>query len=237
LKAVILAGGLGKRLRPITEEMPKPLIPVLGRPIIEWQIEWFKEYGVREFVVCAGYLKEKIVETLGNGSRLGVKIGYVVEEEPLGTGGAIKNAEVFLRSESGFFVVNGDVITDLDPTELILEEGDPSVIASIALVPLPSPYGIIDVDGEGNILAFREKPVLEDYWINAGVYFFRPAIFEYLPEIGDIEKTAFPELAKSRKLRGIKYRGVLWKSIDTHKDLEETEKLLEGKLGRYAPRI
>jgi len=227
LKAVILAGGYGKRLRPITEEIPKPLIPVLKRPIIEWQIEWWKGYGVEEFVICAGYLKEKIVEALGNGSRQGVKIGYVVEEEPLGTGGAIKNAEVFLRSEPGFFVINGDVITDLDPTRLV-SDGD-EVIASIALVPLPSPYGIIDVDSEGNVVAFKEKPILESYWINAGVYYFKPKVFEYLPDVGDIERTAFPELARSRKLRGVKYRGVLWKSIDTHKDLEEAENLLRRK--------
>ncbi|MEM4343432.1 MAG: nucleotidyltransferase family protein, partial [Candidatus Caldarchaeum sp.] len=97
MKAVLLAGGYGKRLKPLTETTPKPLLEVSGKPILVWQIEWLKKLGVREFIVCAGYLREKIIEALGSGGRLGVKVGYSVEDEPLGTGGALKNAEHLLK--------------------------------------------------------------------------------------------------------------------------------------------
>ncbi len=225
MKAVILAGGQGKRLRPLTSEVPKPLIPINNKPIILWQIEWLKKHGINEFLICVGYLKEKIINALGNGSRYGVKIGYVVEEEPLGTGGAIKNAEAFLRNEEGFFVLNGDIITNLDPMKLT--ELDDKCIGAIALVPLPSPYGVVEIDENSYIRAFREKPVLKDYWINAGIYYFKPEIFNYLPHRGDIEKTTFPELAKRKLIKAVKYINVLWKSIDTYKDLEEASLILK----------
>ena len=224
MKAVILAGGLGKRLRPLTDSIPKPLIEVGGKPIILWQIEWLRSYGVDEFVVCVGYLKEKIINYLGDGSEHGVRIGYVVERRPLGTGGAIKNAEVFLRNESGFFVVNGDVITTIDPRELT--DLGPEHVGAIALVPLRSPYGVVEFDDDLTIRSFVEKPLLRDYWINAGVYYFKPDIFRYLPAEGDIERTAFPHLARAGLLRAVKYEGAFWRSIDTVKDLEEVSRLL-----------
>jgi len=228
LKAVILAGGQGKRLRPLTLEVPKPLVTINDKPIILWQIEWLKKYGIKEFLICVGYLKEKIINALGNGSRFGVKIGYVVEEEPLGTGCAIKNAEAFLRNEKdGFFVLNGDIITNLNPLELTKINDD--VIGSIALVPLPSPYGIVEIDENSYIVTFREKPILPSYWINAGVYYFKPSIFDYLPEKGDIEKHTFPKLAEKKLIKAIKYKNIFWKSIDTVKDLEEASKMLSGK--------
>ncbi|HYZ59611.1 MAG TPA: nucleotidyltransferase family protein, partial [Nitrososphaeraceae archaeon] len=120
MKAVILAGGLGKRLGPLTDERPKPMIEVLDQPIIEWQIKWFKKFGIGEIVICVGYLKEHIIDYIGSGSRFGVKVGYAVEEEPLGTGGALKNAQSLLggAKNDGFFMVNGDILTDLDPNVL-----------------------------------------------------------------------------------------------------------------------
>jgi Nucleoside-diphosphate-sugar pyrophosphorylase involved in lipopolysaccharide biosynthesis/translation initiation factor 2B, gamma/epsilon subunits (eIF-2Bgamma/eIF-2Bepsilon) len=114
MKAAILAGGYGKRLRPLTETIPKPLLPVGERGIIEWQISWLKQHGISEIVICAGYLKERIVERLGDGSRYGVKIEYAFEEKPLGTGGALKNARYLLENEDIFLLVNGDVLTDLN---------------------------------------------------------------------------------------------------------------------------
>ncbi len=228
-KAVILAGGLGKRLRPLTSDRPKPLVEVAGRPIIEWQIEWLKKYGFRDIVVLAGYKWERLIEHLGSGQRLGVKIAYVVEDEPLGTGGAIKNAQHILSTEDYFIVVNGDIITDLPLDRLVRKlEVEREAIAAIALVPLRSPYGVVEVDAEGWIRSFREKPVL-NYWINAGVYAMRPAIFDYLPDQGDIEVTAFPYLAEKRKLLGVTFRDVYWRSIDTVKDLEEVSKQLASK--------
>jgi len=227
LKVVILAGGYGKRLRPLTSTTPKPLIEVAGKPIIEWQIEWLKSYGFKEIVVLIGYLREKIIEKLGSGSRFGVKMVYVVEDEPLGTGGALKNAEHILRGENEFIVVNGDIITNLNPAKLLEPlRSSKNIVGVIAAIPLRSPYGVIDISDDGRILGFREKPMIKDYWMNAGVYAFKPEILEYLPKKGDIEKTAFPRLAEEGKLYSVKFENVYWRSIDTHKDIEEASREL-----------
>ena len=240
-KVVILAGGFGKRLRPLTLDKPKPLVEVAGRPIIEWQILHFKSLGYRDFVVLAGYRWEKLVEHLGSGRRLGVRIAYVVEDEPLGTGGAIKNAEHLLADEDYFFVVNGDVVTNLDARRLPerLAESQGSLVGAIALVPLRSPYGIVEVDNSGLIERFVEKPTL-DYWINAGVYALTPEVFRWLPEKGDIERHGFPQLASQKRLAGVGFRDAYWRSIDTVKDVEEaTRQLREAdwaqRLNQLAP--
>jgi NDP-sugar pyrophosphorylase family protein len=227
VKAAIIAGGLGKRLRPLTEDRPKPLIEVGGRPIIEWQIRWLSRYGVDTIVVLAGYHRERLIEFLGSGSRFGVSVVYVVEEEPLGTGGAIKNAEKVL-GDGVFLAVNGDVVTDIPVTELVrsLEEY-PEALATIALVPLRSPYGIVEVDNSGRVRSFREKPLLEDHLINAGVYAMRPEVFRYLPTRGDIERETFPRLASEGRLVGRVFRGYYWRSIDTVKDVEEASQELQ----------
>ncbi len=227
MKAVILAGGQGKRLRPITETTPKPLIRILDKPIIAYQMEWLKRFGVKEFIICVGHLKEKFIEEIGGGRNFMVKVAYVVEDEPLGTGGGLKNAEYLLKSEEFFYVVNGDVITNLNPVELLKVLDSPTV-GVIALIPLPSPYGIVKVDSDNLVKSFEEKPQIVDYWINAGVYVFRPDVFNYLPSKGDIEKTAFPQLARENKLKAVKYHEVIWKSIDTHKDIEEVEKMVKS---------
>ncbi|MCC6016291.1 MAG: nucleotidyltransferase family protein [Desulfurococcaceae archaeon] len=224
MKAVILAGGYGKRLRPLTEDRPKPMVEVCGRPLAEWQILWLKSLGITEVVFLLGYAKEKVIEYFGSGKKFGVNISYVVEDEPLGTGGAIKNAEHILKNEDVFIVVNGDIITNLNPLEMVqMIKKDNSVVA-IALVYMRSPYGIVKLDGE-YIVEFVEKPTIE-YTINAGVYVMKPTIFEYLPEKGDIERTAFPLLASKRLLKGYVYKDVYWKSIDTIKDLEEASERL-----------
>ncbi|MBS7619011.1 nucleotidyltransferase family protein [Candidatus Bathyarchaeota archaeon] len=228
MKAVILAGGQGKRLKPLTDENPKPLIRVAGKPIVVWQMRWLKHYGVESFILSIGYLKERFLEVLGSGRKYGVNISYVVEEEPLGTGGGLKNAEPLLKNEEFFYVVNGDVLTDIDLGRLLDGLGEASGV--IALVPLPSPYGIVRLEGS-TVSSFEEKPVIRDYWINAGVYLFKSEVFKYLPERGDLEKTLFPRLAEEGRLKAVKYLdGCFWKSVDTWKDLEEVEVIL-GKTG------
>ena len=126
-------------------------------------------------------------------------------------------------------MTNGDIITDMNLDPLIKSVKD-EFIGSIALVPLPSPYGVVKFSENGIITEFKEKPKLSEYWINAGVYCFTPDVFKYLPDKGDIEKTVFPQLAAQRKLVGVPYTNVLWKSIDTHKDISEAEELLKSKL-------
>ncbi|MEM2240321.1 MAG: nucleotidyltransferase family protein [Candidatus Bathyarchaeia archaeon] len=227
MKAVILAGGQGKRLKPLTDSIPKPLIEVAGKPIIVHQMEWLKRYGVDEFIVTIGYLKDRFIETLGSGRKYGVHVSYVVEEEPLGTGGGLKNAEPLLKNEGFFYVVNGDVLTDIDPRRL-LEACDGGFTGVIALVPLPSPYGLVVSDDKGVVELFQEKPVIQGHWINAGIYLFKPEVFKYLPDRGDLERTLFPRLAEEGRLRAVKYQSpVFWRSIDTWKDLEEVEAVLK----------
>lgn len=226
MKAVILAGGKGKRLRPLTNASPKSLLEVNGKPILLWQSEWLSRHGVEDIVLCTGYLREKLIEEVGTGSTYGVRVAYAVEDMPLGTGGALANAKHLLEKEDVFYVVNGDVITDLDPSPLKakVQEG---VVGAIALTPLPSPYGIIEFDASSGVIKrFKEKPSIEEYWINAGVYAFSPEIFGYLPREGDIEKTAFPALAVLGLLKAVAYQNSMWKSIDSHKDLEEAGTLL-----------
>lgn len=221
MKAVILAGGLGKRLRPLTDDKPKPMIEVLNVPIIEWQVRWFRKYSINEIVICVGYLKEHIIDYIGSGTKFGVKVGYAVEEEPLGTGGALKNAESLLGDglREGFFMVNGDILTDLNPVALKTEN-----FPSLALVPLRSPYGVVEVDVNSYVMGFVEKPQIYDRWINAGVYYLTKDVFDYLPDSGNIETTALPLMAKERKLKARNFRTSFWRSIDSHKDIEEASK-------------
>lgn len=228
VQALILAGGYGKRLRPLTLETPKPLLEVAGKPVIVWQLEWLRSAGIERVVVLAGYLKEKLVEALGSGQRFGVRLVYVVEEEPLGTGGALRNAAHLIEREDYSIVVNGDVLTNIDPRALVRALESSGAVAAIATVPLRSPYGILDIGEDGRVRGFIEKPVVRDYWMNAGVYAFTPEIVGYLPERGDIEKRGFPELAGEGRLVAVKYDTppYYWRSIDTHKDLEEASREL-----------
>jgi NDP-sugar pyrophosphorylase family protein len=195
------------------------MIEVLDQPIIEWQIKWFKKFRIEQIVICVGYLKEHIIDYIGSGSKFGVKVGYAVEEEPLGTGGALKNAQSLLggAENDGFFMVNGDILTDLDPNIL----RDDMTSSALAVVPLRSPYGVIELDGSSNIIGFVEKPQIKDRWINAGVYYFGSEVFNYLPDSGNIEITALPVMIKDRKIRAIRYEKSFWRSIDSHKDIEE----------------
>ncbi len=225
MKALILAGGFGKRLMPLTSERPKPMIEIAGKPILVWQLELLKRNGIKNVVITIAHLKEVVIRELGSGHKYGVSLAYVVEDEPLGTGGAIANARSVLENEDKFIVMNGDIITNLKVSKLCEElEGD--LVGTMALVPLPSPYGIVVFDENYRIREFKEKPRLEDYYINAGVYCFRNEIFDYLPNSGDIEKTTFPKLAREGKLKAVPFKDVYWKSIDTHKDVEEVDRYL-----------
>lgn len=226
LIALVIAGGLGKRLRPLTDKVPKPLVEVRGKALAEWQIEWLVGRGFRRIVFCVGYLAERFVERLGDGSRWGVEIAYSVEENLLGTAGALRNAEEYCGGEDQILVVNGDIITDINPRDVLaaLEGG---AVGAIALVPLPSSYGVVEFDAETRVIkTFREKPILYDYWINAGVYGFSGEIFRYLPEQGSLEVDVFPKLASIGRLRAVPFRDAFWRSVETMKDLEEVEKFL-----------
>ena len=216
MKTFILTGGFGKRLKQITDYVPKPLVPINNVPIIEWQIRYFKKFGIKEFVICSGYKNEQIKDHLEAKKNLGVTIHYSVEKDPLGTGGAIKNASRFI-DEPNFFVMNGDIITDLDP-RLLQSKPD-----SIAVVPLRTSFGIVDMVDD-KVTKFYEKPVISEYWMNAGLYYLSKEIIKYIPKKGNIENSTFPLCATKGRLFAVKFQKAFWHSIDSHKDIEECAK-------------
>jgi NDP-sugar pyrophosphorylase family protein len=227
MKAVILAGGYGKRLMPLTATLPKPLVEVGGKPIIEWQISWLKSLGISSFVLLVGHLRNKLIEHMGKKAQeLGVSVEYSEEPEPMGTAGALKNAKKLLSEEREFIMLNGDNITNINVDSLHINAS----IASIALVPLRSTYGIVKTAGE-RVISFDEKPLIKDYWMNAGVYMMSHEIFGYLPERGNLENTTFTELTKEGKLGAVKFPSAYFKGVDSIKDIDEvSHDLLSGKI-------
>jgi mannose-1-phosphate guanylyltransferase len=222
---VILAGGLGKRLRPLTSDRPKPMIQINNTPIIELQVKWLKKFGITDIIVLVGHLREKIKHHLADGKKFGVNISYIEENVPLGTGGALKNAKDHIiqngNSDPGFFVINGDILTNLDPFT-ISEKGS----MTLALVPMKSTFGIVETNGD-LVSKFIEKPSIEDMWINAGVYYFSNEIFDYLPDKGNLETVTLPMLVEKQKLKAKKFSNNYWRSIDSHKDVDEASKEIE----------
>jgi len=218
LKAIILAGGRGKRLRPITDYVPKPLISIKNIPIIEWQIKYLKKFGISEVIICSGYKTEMIENYLKN-KKLGIKITFSIENKPLGTGGAIKKAGKKIKDKS-FIVINGDIITNIDLEKLLKKEN------SIASIQLKTNFGILQTDKD-KIIKFDEKKEIKNLWINAGIYHLNKESIKELPNVGDIEKTLFPDYAKKEKLSTIKFTNSKWYSIDSFKDMEECSLVIE----------
>ena len=212
MKAIILAGGRGKRLRPITDYVPKPLIPLKNIPIIEWQIKYLKKFGISEVIICSGY-KTEMIENYLNNKKLGIKVTFSRESKPLGTGGAIKKAGKKIKDKS-FLVINGDTITNIDLKKLIKKEN------SIASIQLKTKFGILQTDKD-KIMKFDEKKEIENLWMNAGIYHLNKETIKELPNIGDIEKTLFPDYAKKEKLTAVKFTNSKWYSVDSFKDMEE----------------
>ncbi len=234
--ALILAGGQGERLRPLTEKVPKPMVQVGGRPILWHQVRRLRAAGVTDVVFLIGYLGERVEEYFGDGKEFGIHAHYSLEEYPLGRGGALKKGlDIVQGVEGPVMATNGDVITDADPALLIADyrrraDADPSHAASILTVPMASPYGIVDTDAVGAVRSFREKAQLP-YWINGGIYALDPGIRGLLPERGDHETTTFPELAAAGRMSAVQ-TAEFWRSVDSLKDLREVEEHLAGE---FAP--
>ena len=231
--ALILAGGQGERLRPLTDTLPKPMVPVGGKPILEHQIEWLRAIGVSDVVFLAGYRWEAIKDHFGDGSGFGFRAIYSVEESPLGRGGAIRKGFTQVPGDSGpVAVLNGDVLTFDDPRALLQRHqerlaANPSHLATIMVVPMVSPYGLVEMDQSGEVVAFREK-VEMPHWINAGVYILERMIVPELPELGDHETSTFPHLAQSGRISAYESRA-FWRSVDSFKDLREAEEGLSNR--------
>jgi mannose-1-phosphate guanylyltransferase len=213
MKAIILAGGRGKRIKSITDFVPKPLIPLDNIPIIEWQIRYLKKFGVKTIIICTGYKTEQIENYLRIKNNFGIQIIISKEKTPLGTGGAIKQASRYINEKS-FLVLNGDVITNIDIRYLQKIEN------CIAAIVLRTKFGVIGIKNN-KILKFSEKKEIDNLWMNAGLYHLTKNLVKDLPKKGDIEKTTFPKYAKKGKLNLNKFKKVFWHSIDSYKDIEE----------------
>lgn len=229
MQAVILAGGRGERLRPFTEDRPKPMVEILGIPILGYQLQWLQSQGVTDIIISCGYRHDVIQNYFGNGEKWGVKLQYAIETEPLGRGGALKLAFKSLTAgEDICLATNGDVITNVRLKPLIQTHRQNGCLATIVLAPFISPYGIVEADEGDKVVAFHEKPELP-YWMNAGIYVLSREIESLLPDQGDHETSTFPQLAAEHQLRAFKSRSY-WRSVDTVKDLSEVTKELEKRL-------
>ena len=235
MKAIILVGGEGLRLRPLTCNLPKPMVPIVNRPFLEHMVEHLKRHHIDQIILAICYLPDRIQSHFGDGSSFGVKLSYAVEQTPLGTGGAVKNSERFLNDT--FLVFNGDIFSDLDLTEMIKFHRAHKAKATIALTPVddPTAYGVVELDSQNRVKGFIEKPSWDKVTsnlINAGIYVMEPEILELIPAgvHSMLERGLFPDLVK----RGIPFYGyrshAYW--LDTGKPddyLKLNHDLLMGK--------
>lgn len=213
MKGIIIAGGAGTRLRPLTYTRPKPLIPVVNRPFLEYQVALLKKHGIDEIIFCTNYMADQIAAHFGDGSAFGVSMRYALEETPLGTAGAIRNAQN-IAGRVTVVVLNGDVLTDFDISSIVRFHQQKNALVTLTLkeVPSPSPYGVIITDDEGRVLEFREpseadkkrlaaNPNVErtgvDH-INAGIYVMEPEALDAIPtgRPVSVERETYPQFLR-----------------------------------------
>ena|SRR5438105_11855403 len=236
MKAVILAGGEGTRLRPLTLTVPKPVVPVVDRPFLAHQLDLLARVGVTEIVFSLAYQPERIQAVFGDGRARGLRIHYAVEETPLGTGGAVKNAEPLLDDVT--IVLNGDVLTDADLPGALHAHRESGAAATLVLTPVPNPaaYGLVETDGEGRVRSFIEKPTdpsqITCDTINAGIYVLDASTLSLMPprENHSIERGFFPALLRRGDLvRAWVHRGY-WIDIGTpEKYMQVHRDILDGR--------
>jgi NDP-sugar pyrophosphorylase family protein len=201
MQALILAGGKGTRLRPLTVYTPKPIVPICNRPFLLYQIDTLRRAGIKNITLSLSYQPHKIEQQLGDGARFGVKLSYTTEPQPMGTAGAYKFAEELIREPTVVF--NGDILTDLDLGAVIAEHEARGATATIVLAPVenPSAYGLVETEEDGRVKQFLEKPKAEQIsvnTINAGTYVLDPSVLDYIPagENYSFEYGLFPDLLR-----------------------------------------
>jgi mannose-1-phosphate guanylyltransferase len=235
LQALILAGGEGTRLRPLTSTTPKPVVPLVGRPFISYMLEWLRGHGVDDVILSCGFMAERVRAVLGDGSGLGIRLRYLDEPEPLGTGGALKFAEDLL--DDRFFMLNGDVLTDIDLSAQLEQHERTGARATLALIPVddPSAYGLVRRDDDCSVREFVEKPgpeQIDTNLINAGAYVIEREVLGGMAPAGtniSIERELFPTLV-GRGLYGFQASGY-WLDIGTpERYLQGTFDILEGNV-------
>jgi mannose-1-phosphate guanylyltransferase/phosphomannomutase len=202
MKAVVMAGGEGSRLRPLTIGRPKPMVPIVDAPVMEHIFNLLRRHGITEVVVTLQYLARVIQEYFDDGSDFGMRIHYTVEETPLGTAGSVKNAEHLL--DEPFLVISGDALTDFNLEEIIAYHRAKEAMATLTLYRVPSPleYGVVIVDREGRVVRFLEKPSWGEVFsdtVNTGIYVLDPRIFRYVPAGVPVDwsNDVFPQLLRN----------------------------------------
>jgi NDP-sugar pyrophosphorylase family protein len=236
MQAIILAGGKGTRLRPLTMHTPKPIVPLANRPFLLYQIELLRQADIQDLVLSLSYQPHKIEDNLGDGSDYGVKISYTVEASPLGTAGAYKNAKQLINDTT--VILNGDILTDIDLNKVIHFHREQKAIATIVLAPVPNPadYGLVRVTADGRVVRFLEKPKPDEVTcntINAGIYVLEPRVLDYVPE-GEtftFEYGVFPRLLE----KGEPFFGYTWKGY--WRDIGTPMSYLDANLDVLAGRI
>jgi len=210
MRAIILVGGFGTRLRPLTSETPKQMLPIVDRPMIERVVATLAQHGVTEAILSLGYRPDRFLQAYPDGHCAGVALHYAVEPEPLDTAGAVRFAALDAGVTERFIVVNGDVLTDLDVSALLSLHEKVGAEGTIALTPVddPSRYGVVPIDGDGRVEAFIEKPPRDEApsnWINAGTYVFEPSVIGRIPDGRkvSIERETFPALVADRSLYAV----------------------------------
>ena len=223
--ALVLAGGKGERLRPLTDDRPKPMVEAAGAPILVHHLAWLCDNGVERAVVLTGYFHEVIHDYFSTPRIAGLTVDCIAEPHPLGRGGAFRNGFI----EAGItdelvIATNGDVITDQPIAEMVELHQRRKALVTLLLVQMVSPYGVVDVDESDKVVSFVEKPTLP-LWINGGVYLVERSVFLRFPEVGDHETSTFPELANEGSVAALKSYAY-WSSVESPKDLRE----VAGKL-------
>ena len=235
MKALFLAGGKGVRLQPLTDNVPKPMVPIMNKPLLERTMLHLKKSGISEIVISSCYQPQYIEEYFGDGEKFGLKIQYIVEDIPLGTGGAIKKAGAQIRDT--FIVFNSDILSDIDIQKMVDFHKSSHALATIAVTEVedPSAYGVIEYDKVGYAVSFVEKPKPEQIssnFINAGIYIFEPEILEEIPVncAVSVERETFPGLlAKGHKIAVFKDAGY-WIDIGTLEKYTQVHKdIMDGK--------
>jgi mannose-1-phosphate guanylyltransferase len=232
MQALILAGGEGTRLRPLTSTVPKPVVPLVDRPFIRFMLDWLHSHGVDDVVMSCGHLASGVRNVLGDGSAFGLRLRYVEEPRPLGTGGALKFAEPLLSDR--FLMLNGDVLTDIDLTAQLEQHERTGATATLALTPVedPSAFGLVRTRKGGEVTEFVEKPApdqIDTNNISAGAYVLERSVLDLLEaeQPASIERDVFPRLVGDG-LYGYVSDGY-WLDIGTpDRYLEGTFDILEG---------
>ncbi len=245
MKGLILAGGKGTRLRPLTINTPKPIVPVANSPFLLYQVDLMRSGGIDDIILSLSYQPRKIEDLLKDGGEYGVRIRYAVEAYPLGTGGAFKNAEDQIDSTTVVF--NGDILTSIDLNSVIARHRERGAVATLVLTPVnnPSAYGLVETDGNGWVQRFIEKPGPDEITcntINAGIYVLEPSVLRYMPkgEPYSFERGLFPTLLEKKEPVLSYVLDKYWIDIGTpRKYLEVHHDILARKFvsGRTAPNM